>query len=53
MNSFDDLKAKAAYVPGKIVVYNVPYVSYGVTVAYRSLGASGISVLLYAMHTRD
>lgn len=40
VNSFDDLFNKSSQVSGKIVVYNQPYVSYGKTVVYRSMGAS-------------
>jgi carboxypeptidase Q len=34
--SFAELDAVNASVPGKIVLFNPPWVSYGVTVAYRS-----------------
>jgi hypothetical protein len=37
VNSFDDLNDTNAV--GKIVVYNVPFTSYGATVPYRSSGA--------------
>jgi Zn-dependent M28 family amino/carboxypeptidase len=41
VNSFDELdKLGAEKVKGRIVLYNVPYVSYGQTVMYRSAGAS-------------
>ena len=40
VTSMDDLKAKAAQVKGRIVLFNVPYTNYGTTVAYRSSGAS-------------
>ena len=40
VSSFDDLKAKAAQANGRIVLFNVPYTSYGPTVAYRTGGAS-------------
>ncbi|XP_050423857.1 carboxypeptidase Q-like isoform X2 [Adelges cooleyi] len=40
VNSFDDLHNKSSIIEGKIVVYNQPYVSYGITAQYRSLGAS-------------
>ncbi|KAL6263940.1 hypothetical protein P5V15_004021 [Pogonomyrmex californicus] len=40
VNSFADLKRKAEEIPGKIVVYNQKFVSYGETVEYRSSGAS-------------
>lgn len=39
VTSFDDLKAKASKAKGKIIVYNQQYISYGVSVQYRSLGA--------------
>ena len=38
--SFDDLAARGEALKGKIVVYNVPWTSYGETVRYRSAGAS-------------
>lgn len=34
--SFDELDARGAEAAGKIVLFNAPWVSYGVTVAYRS-----------------
>ncbi len=37
---FDALTKLGKSVAGKIVVYNAPYVNYGVTVAYRAFGAS-------------
>lgn len=37
--SFDDLKAKAAEARGKIVLYDVPFTTYGATVQYRGTGA--------------
>ncbi|MDQ3069425.1 MAG: M20/M25/M40 family metallo-hydrolase [Acidobacteriota bacterium] len=40
VQSFDDLKAKAAQARGRIVLFNVPYTTYGATVVYRSTGAS-------------
>ncbi|TGZ56409.1 carboxypeptidase Q-like [Temnothorax longispinosus] len=39
VNSFAELKKRAEEVPGKIVVYNQKFVSYGETVEYRSSGA--------------
>lgn len=39
VSSFDDLKAKAADARGRIVLYNVPFTSYGQTVTYRTTGA--------------
>jgi hypothetical protein len=38
--NFDALNKLGKSVAGKIVVYNAPYVNYGQTVAYRSIGAS-------------
>ena len=40
VSSGDDLAKRAAQAKGKIVLFNVPYTSYGETVAYRSGGAS-------------
>ncbi|XP_047117791.1 carboxypeptidase Q-like isoform X1 [Schistocerca piceifrons] len=40
VTSFDELQEKAALVPGKIVVFNEPFKSYGETVQYRTQGAS-------------
>jgi carboxypeptidase Q len=40
VDSFQDLEARSAEVRGRIVVYNVPYTTYGETVQYRSSGAS-------------
>ncbi len=39
VTSYDDLTAKAAQAKGKIVLFNVPFTSYGETVRYRSGGA--------------
>ncbi len=39
VTSFDDLKAHAEEAIGKIVLYNVPFTSYGPTVQYRVNGA--------------
>ena len=39
VNSFDDLSARRAEVPGKIVLFDVPFTTYGTTVRYRSTGA--------------
>jgi carboxypeptidase Q len=39
VNSYDDLRARAAEAKGKIVLFNVPFTVYGQTVAYRSGGA--------------
>lgn len=40
VRSFDELKQRASEAAGKIVVFNQPFVSYGVSAAYRSAGAS-------------
>jgi carboxypeptidase Q len=40
VRSFGELDAAGERARGKIVVYNVPYVSYGRTVEYRAAGAS-------------
>jgi carboxypeptidase Q len=40
VRSFAELDARGAALGGKIVVYNVPFTSYGDTVRYRSAGAS-------------
>jgi carboxypeptidase Q len=40
VGSFDDLAAKAARARGKIVLFDVPFTSYGETVRYRGGGAS-------------
>lgn len=39
VGSFDELTARAPEAEGKIVLYNVPFTSYGRTVAYRTQGA--------------
>jgi carboxypeptidase Q len=39
VNSFDDLTARAAEARGKIVLFDVPFTTYGQTVAYRQTGA--------------
>lgn len=39
VESFDDLQARAAEAEGKIVLFNVPFSTYGRTVQYRSRGA--------------
>ena len=40
VRSFDELDALGERVRGKIVVYNVPFTTYGATVQYRGAGAS-------------
>lgn len=39
VNSFEDLEKKADRAKGKIVLYDVPFTSYGETVRYRISGA--------------
>lgn len=39
VNSFENLAARASEVPGKIVLFDVPFTNYGATVRYRSIGA--------------
>lgn len=39
VTSYDDLVAKAAQAVGKIVLFNVPFTTYGATVQYRSSAA--------------
>jgi carboxypeptidase Q len=40
VKSFQDLDARGAEAKGRIVLFNVPYTSYGETVQYRSGGAA-------------
>jgi carboxypeptidase Q len=40
VRSFDELEARKGEVPGKIVLLNAPFTSYGQTVTYRVHGAS-------------
>lgn len=40
VKSFEDLDARAAEAKGRIVLYDVPYTTYGQTVRYRAVGAS-------------
>jgi carboxypeptidase Q len=39
VGSFDELRARAAEAAGRIVLYDVPFTTYGETVRYRSTGA--------------
>ncbi|MEX2110287.1 MAG: M28 family metallopeptidase [Gemmatimonadaceae bacterium] len=39
VNNFEDLATRAREVPGKIVLFDVPFTTYGATVRYRSIGA--------------
>ena len=45
VRSFHELEAAGAKVRGKIVVYNVPFTTYGETVQYRSAGPSRAAVM--------
>ena len=40
VSSFDELTRRASEAKGRIVLFDVPFKSYGETVAYRALGAS-------------
>jgi carboxypeptidase Q len=40
VDSFDDLTARASAATGKVVLFNVPFTSYGQTVVYRRTGAA-------------
>ena len=40
VNSFEDLEARAEEARGKIVLFDVPFTTYGETVQYRTRGAS-------------
>jgi len=40
VNDWDELESRSNEVPGKIVLFNAPFTSYGQTVAYRYSGAS-------------
>ena len=40
VSSFDDLAARADEAAGRIVLFDVPFTTYGATVAYRVRGAS-------------
>ncbi len=40
VKDYKDLEARGAQAKGKIVLFNVPYTTYGETVAYRSGGAT-------------
>jgi carboxypeptidase Q len=43
VRNFEELDALGERVRGKVVVYNVPFTTYGETVAYRGAGASRAS----------
>ena len=40
VGSFDELEARSAEADGKVVLFDVPFTTYGETVAYRGRGAS-------------
>ena len=40
VSNFDELDRRASEAVGRIVLFNVPYVDYGTTVAYRTSGPS-------------
>jgi carboxypeptidase Q len=43
VTSFEDLEKRAAEARGKIVLFDVPFTTYGQTVAYRAVGAAAAS----------
>lgn len=45
VRSFDELDAAGATIRGRIVLYNVPFTTYGETVRYRSAGPSRAAAL--------
>ena len=45
VRSFDELRARGGAVKGRIVLFNVPFTTYGETVAYRTGGARAASEL--------
>ena len=45
VGSFDELEAAGAKVKGSVVLYNVPFTTYGETVRYRTTGASRAAAL--------
>lgn len=45
VNAFEDLRARAADVRGRIVLFNAPFTTYSDTVAYRTGGARAASQL--------
>jgi carboxypeptidase Q len=40
VRSFDELRTRASEIAGRIVLYDVPFTSYGQTVTYRAAGPS-------------
>ena len=45
VKNFADLRARAAEARGKIVLWNVPFTTYGATVVYRAVGADSASAV--------
>ena len=45
VKSFADLRARAGEARGKIVLWNVPFTTYGATVVYRGVGADSASAM--------
>jgi carboxypeptidase Q len=45
VGSFEELKARAAEVPGTIVLFDVPFTTYGETVRYRGRGPTEAAAL--------
>jgi carboxypeptidase Q len=45
VSSFQDLERQAARVRGRVVVFNVPFTTYGETVQYRAAGPSRAAAL--------
>ena len=45
VRSFTELQASAAAIRGRIVLYNIPFTTYGETVTYRFSGASRAAAL--------
>lgn len=45
VSSFDDLRARASDVKGRIVLFNAPFTTYGDTVTYRTSGPRAASQL--------
>ncbi len=59
VTSFDDLTARAAEAPGRIVLFDVPFTTYGETVRYRVGGAisaaraGAVAALVRSVGTRS
>lgn len=45
VTSYDELRARAAEVKGRVVLFNVPFTGYGQTVRYRGAGADSAAKL--------